>query len=86
MERNKEEAASSTTSEKEKMQHVEGGENDAENNAANTDSPAPDPSTATRVPFTALSQVDSDMALARALQEQVILLSNVHQMSRSFPI
>lgn len=73
MERDKEEAASSTTTEKEKVQQVEGGGNDAENNAANTtDRPAPEPSTAARVPFTSLSQVDSDMALARALQEQVI--------------
>lgn len=83
MERNKQEA-SSTNPEKEKEQQVEGGGNDAEGNAANSDSPAPEPSTAARVPFTSLSQVDSDMALARALQEQVIPQSNLHKISRSF--
>lgn len=83
MERNKQEA-SSTNPEKEKEQQVEGGGNDAEGNAANSDSPAPEPSTAARVPFTSLSQVDADMALARALQEQVIPQSNLHKTSRSF--
>jgi hypothetical protein len=77
MERNKEGTASGTTSDKEKVQQVEGGGSDAENNAANIESPAPvpEPSTAARVPFTSLSQVDSDMALARTLQEQVVSLS-----------
>ena len=72
MERNKEGAVSGTANDKEKVQQVEGGGSDAENNAANIDSPAPELSTAARVPFTSLSQVDSDMALARALQDQVI--------------
>jgi len=74
MERNKEEAAASASTEN--AQQIEGARNNAENDAANTDSPAPEPSTAARVPFTSLSQVDSDMALARALQEQVILSIN----------
>ncbi|KAG0596611.1 hypothetical protein M758_UG270000 [Ceratodon purpureus] len=70
MDRSKEGAASGTKSDKEKVQQVEGCGSDAGNNAANVDSPAPEPSTAARVPFTSLTQVDSDMALARALQEQ----------------
>ncbi|KAG0571427.1 hypothetical protein KC19_VG010700 [Ceratodon purpureus] len=72
LDRSKEGAASGTTSDKEVVQQVEGSGSDAENNVANVDSPAPAPdsSTAARVPFTSLSQVDSDMALARALQEQ----------------
>lgn len=69
MERNKEEAAASSTI-IEKAQQVEGGGIGAGNNAASTDSPAVEPSTAARVPFTSLSQEESDMALARALQEQ----------------
>lgn len=76
MERSKDGAASQIPSDEEKVQQVEGSGSDAENNPANTDTPVPEPSTAARVPFTSLSQVDSDMALARALQEQVIFSLN----------
>jgi len=81
MERNIEETSASAAIEK--VQEAEGGGSDAENNVANSDSPAPEPSTAARVPFTSLSQVDSDMALARALQEQVISECIARQISRS---
>lgn len=65
-------AASNTSNDNEKPQQEEGCGSNAENNVLSDDSIAPEPSTAGRVPFTSLSQVDSDMALARRLQEQVI--------------
>lgn len=64
------------------------GENNAENNAENNpeshELPELVASTAGRIPFTSLSQVDADMALARALQEQVCRYKmNVQRLSCS---
>lgn len=44
---------------------------DGGNNKESSDEPAPDASRVERTPFTSLSQVDADLALARALQDQV---------------
>jgi hypothetical protein len=66
--------ASSSSVDKEK-EHAEsaGSGNDIENNAQMNEIAiaASEVGTAGRVPFTSLSQVDADLALARALQEQV---------------
>lgn len=49
-------------------------ENNVENNPESDELPEQVASIAGRIPFTSLSQVDADMALARALQEQVCII------------